>query len=419
MDTKTWYMNPTMQVQLTLMGSEAVKEIFGHWVSPKTIFTGRLGATAFAMFVSFLRERKRAFILSDKVVERHAKTVAEHLHEYGFETRIWNGTVPEPPISLAEGCSREMAKFEPDLIVAVGGGSTMDLAKAAWILYELPGYDLKAVGPLIPLGLRKKALLVAYPTTSGTGSEVTWASILTDDAVSPPMKIEIISMEIVPDFAILLPEFTLGMPPKITAGTGLDALAHAVDAYLSSYDNDISDALAIKSTNLILKFLPRAYRGPNDREARYRMQMAATMAGLAFGNSQAALTHSLGHAVGKVFGIHHGVAVSIFIPYSIQYYSKASDKYVQLAREIGIETRDKVECLEKLVAKFQEFLLSFEVPYALKEHGITEEEWEKNLGVVAKHALEDACTFASPRPTSLTDIKKILGHAYKGEGIDF
>ena len=419
MDTKMWYMDPTMQVQLSTMGGEAVKEVFGHWVSPKIIFTGRVGATAFAVSVSFLRERKRAFILSDKVVERYAKSVAEDLHEYGFETKIWNEAVPEPPISLAEGCSREMAKFEPDLIIAVGGGSAIDLAKAAWILYELPGYDLRAVNPLIPLGLRKKALLVAYPTTSGTGSEVTWASILTDDSVSPPMKIEISSMEIVPDFAILLPEFTLGMPPKITAGTGLDALAHAVDAYLSSYDNDISDALAIKSTNLILKFLPRAHRSPNDREARYRMQMAATMAGLAFGNAQCALTHSLGHAVGKVFGIHHGVVVSIFIPYSIQYYSKASDKYVQLAREIGIETGDKVECLEKLVAKFQEFLLSFEVPYALKEHGITEEEWEKNLDVVAKHALEDACTFASPRPTSLTDVKKILEHAYKGEGIDF
>jgi alcohol dehydrogenase class IV len=269
------------------------------------------------------------------------------------------------------------------------------------------------------MGLRKKALLAAYPTTSGTGSEVTWASILTDDSVTPPVKIALSSAEIVPDFAVLLPEFTVGMPPKITAGTGLDALAHAVDGYLTCYDTDISDALAIKSIELVFKFLPRAYKTPNDMEARYRMQMAATMAGLAFGNSQCALTHSLGHAVGKVFDIHHGVAVGIFIPYSIQYYSRASKKYVQLARKIGIEAKDEAECLQKLVDRFKQFLLSFKVPYALKEHGITKQRWQKNLDVVAKYSSEDVCTPASPRPTSIIDLKKILEYAYEGKDIDF
>lgn len=419
MATKMWYADPVMQTMLPTMGGEAIKEVYGHWFAPRAIFTGRIGATALSMLVAFMRERRKAFILTDTVVERHARSVAKDFQEAGFQTTVWNEAAPEPPVTLAEKCADEMTKFEPDLIIAVGGGSTMDLAKAAWILYELPGYDLKAVSPLLPMGLRKKALLAAYPTTSGTGSEVTWASVLTDDSVTPPVKIALSSAEIVPDFAVLLPEFTVGMPPKITAGTGLDALAHAVDGYLTCYDTDISDALAIKSIELVFKFLPRAYKTPNDMEARYRMQMAATMAGLAFGNSQAALTHSLGHAVGKVFGIHHGVAVGIFIPYSIQYYSRASKKYVQLARKIGIEAKDEAECLQKLVDRFKQFLLSFKVPYALKEHGITKQRWQKNLDVVAKYSSEDVCTPASPRPTSIIDLKKILEYAYEGKDIDF
>lgn len=419
MAAKMWYVEPAMQTGLSTMGGEAFKEIYGHFFSPRMIFTGKIGATALSMLVAFMRERRKAFILSDTVVERHAKSVAKDFQEASFQTMVWNESAPEPPISLVKKCADAMTKFEPDLIVAVGGGSTIDLAKAAWILYELPGYDLRTVSPLIPMGLRKKALLAAYPTTSGTGSEVTWASVLTDDSVTPPMKIEVSSAEIVPDFAVLVPEFTVGMPPKITAGTGLDALAHSVDSYLTSYDTDICDVLAIKSIELVFKFLPRAYKTPDDMEARYRMQLAATIAGLAFGNSQAALTHSLGHAVGKVFSIHHGIAVGIFIPYSIQYYARASKKYVQLAQKIGIEAKDEAECLEKLVDRFKQFLLSFEIPYALKEHGITKERWDKNLAAVAKYASEDACTAASPRPTSIIDIKKMLEYAYEGKDIDF
>jgi len=419
MATKMWYVEPVWQTMLPTMGGEAIKEVYGHWFAPRAIFTGRMGATALSMLVAFMRERRKAFILTDTVVERHARSVAKDFQEASFQTTIWNEAAPEPPVTLAQKCADAMTKFEPDLIVAVGGGSTIDLAKAAWILYELPGYDLKAVNPTIPMGLRKKALLAAYPTTSGTGSEVTWASILTDDSVTPPVKIALSSAEIVPDFAVLVPEFTVGMPPKMTAGTGLDALAHSVDGYLTCYDTDICDALAIKSIELVFKFLPRAYKEPNDTEARYRMQMAATMAGLAFGNSQCALTHALGHAVGKVFGIHHGVAVGIFIPYSIQYYSRASKKYVQLAREIGIEAKDEAECLQKLVDRFKQFLLSFKVPYALKEHGITKERWQKNLADVARYSSEDVCTGASPRPTSIIDIKKMLEYAYEGKDIDF
>lgn len=414
-----WYSEPTMRMMLCTQGSESVKEIFGTWVSPRMIFFGRVGSIGLPGLLTFQCEEKKAFILCDTVVEKHAKTVAQDFEDVGFEIKIWNESAPEPPISLVEKCSEAMTSFEPDLIVAVGGGSTMDLAKAAWVLYEQPGYDLSQVNPMIPLGLRKKAMLAAYPTTSGTGSEVTWASIITDDSVTPHMKMELSSPEIVPDYAALVPEFTVGMPPKITSGTGLDALAHSVDGYLTCYDTDISDAMAIKAIELIFRFLPRAYTTPKDMEARCRMQIAATMAGLAFGNTQCALTHSLGHSVGKTYDLHHGIAVGIFIPYVIQYYSKMSNKYVKLARDMGIEAKDNAECLEKLVSKFKEFLLSFDVPYALKEYGIPREKWEKDLDDIAEYTLGDACTPASPRPTSVIDIKRILEYAYDGKDIDF
>jgi len=419
MGAQMWYADPTMQMVLRTMGSESVKEIFGHWVAPRMIFSGRVGAMALPMILSFICEKQKAFILCDPAVEKHARSVATDFEDAGFETKIWNQSAPEPPVSLVEKCSEAMTNFEPDLIIAVGGGSTIDLAKAAWILYEQPGYDLSQVNPLVPLGLRKKALLAAYPTTSGTGSEVTWASILTDDSVTPPVKMELSSMEIVPDFAVLVPEFAAGMSPRMTAGTGLDALAHAVDGYLTSYDIDISDALATKAIELVFRFLPRAYKAPNDMEARHRMHIAATMAGLAFGNTQCALTHSLGHSVGKVFNMHHGIIVGIFIPYAVQYYSKISTKYVKLARGMDIEAKDKAECLQKLVSKFKEFLLSLDVPYALKEHKITRADWEHHLDDVTRYAFDDVCTAASPRPTSAPEVRKILEYAYEGKDIDF
>lgn len=400
------------------MAGRATQELFGTFFSPH-IFVGELGFKFFGLSAAVFCDNRRAFIVADEAVENHAKEVAEVLEENGFVTKIWKGGVPEPPIKVIEDCSEEMREFEPDLIVGVGGGSTMDLSKMAWILYESPGRDLKEVNPIIPIGLRKKAILAAFPTTAGTGSETTWAAIATDDSVSPPRKIEVSSAEIVPDFAILVPRFTAGMPPELTAGTGLDALAHAFGAYLSSYSNYYTDPLALEAVKLVLKWLPKAYRRPKDMKARYKMQTAATIAGLAFGNSQTALTHSLGHAVGRAFNVHHGVAVGIFIPYCLQYYSKNTKKHVQMARAIGVEVEDEEESLVKLVDKFKRLMDELDVSYVLKDYDINKEEWQGNLDEVAKYAYEDACTPASPRPASEEDLKRILECAYEGKDVDF
>ena len=412
-----WYNESVMRTFLLEVSGDMSKEIFGRFIPPR-IYIGKLGLNLFAATVSMRSEKRKVFIVTDKVVERHAKKIAKTLEGVGLEIQIWNEATPEPPMKLVKRCGEEIEKFGPDLIVAVGGGSAIDLAKAAWILYEIPGTDLKMVNPYVPMGLRKKAILAAFPTTSGTGSETTRASVVTDDSVSPPRKIEIVSEEIVPDYAVLIPEFTAGMPPELTAGTGLDALAHAVDAYLNAMASDFTDPLALKAMDLVLEFLPRAYKNPDDMEARFRMQIAATMAGLAFGNSNVALTHSLGHSVGSVFGIHHGVAVGIFIPYSIQYYSKISDKYVGLARWIGIEAKNEEEYLVKLVEKFKKFMKDLNVSYVLKDY-VAKEKWEENLDDIVKYAFEDAVTPSSPRPPGPEDIKKILEHAYEGKDVDF
>ncbi len=413
-----WYLDDQKRVTYRLMGGSGIKENFGTFSCPD-ILIGEVALKFSGLSASFLCENKRAFIIADEAVVKHAEEVREVLEENGFTSTIWTGGEPEPPLEIIETCGEEMREFEPDLVLGVGGGSTMDLAKMARIQYELPSVDLRDVEPLVPLGLGKKALVAAIPTTAGTGSEVTWAAVGTDESASPPRKVEVTSAEIVPDFAILVPRFTAGMPKPLTAGSGLDALAHSFGAYLSSLANIFTDPLALQGIRMVFDWLPKAYEKPDDMEARHKMLLAATISGLAFGNSQTALTHSLGHAVGKAYGIHHGVAVGLFIPYCLQYYSKVTDKYVDMARYLGIEGEGKEDYLDKLLTKFKDFLDYLDVSIALKDHGIDEDEWEEELDTIAKYAEEDVCTLASPRPTSQEEMKKILEYAYEGKDIDF
>lgn len=413
-----WYLEDQKRITYSLMGGSGIKENFGRFSSPN-ILIGEVALDFAGLMGSVLCEEKRAFITSDGEVVKHAKEVREILEENGFTCTIWTGGEPEPSLETVEACGEDMKEFEPDLIFGIGGGSTIDLAKMARIHYELPNVDIRKVEPLIPLGLGKKSLMGAVPTTAGTGSEVTWAAVGTDKSVSPPRKVEVTSGEIVPDFAILVPRFTSGLPKSLTAGTGLDALAHSFGAYLSTLANVFTDPLALQGVKMVFDWLPKAYDMPDDMEARHKMLVAATISGLAFGNSQTALTHSLGHAVGKAFGIHHGVAVGLFIPYCLQFYSKVTDKYVDMARYLGIEGEDKEDYLEKLLAEFKNLLDYLDVSIALKDYDIDKDEWEEELDTIAKYAEEDACTLASPRPTSQMELKKILEYAYEGKDIDF
>jgi hypothetical protein len=294
----------------------------------------------------------------------------------------------------------------------------MDGAKAAWILYERPDItDLRLVSPLAPLGLRRKAFLVAFPTTSGTGSECTSVAVVTDTQAK--RKVPIASGELLPDIAVLIPDFVTGMPPKLTAGTGLDALAHAVDNVTSVGTNDICDALALRATEMIFKYLPRAYRNGRDREARFRMHVAASMAGIAFGQGGIGLTHALGHTLGKLFGIHHGISVGILIPYCFQFYAPVTDKYLDVCKALDIRAKSKERSLSLLVQKFKAFFKELDVPVDLKGLGITPEALEANMKELVLYSIEDPSAFSSPRPITAEQCEKLFRYAYEGKDIDF
>ncbi len=362
--------------------------------------------------------KKRAFIVTDEYTVNYANRVARVLDGKGFTIQTWDKAKPEPPIETVKECAAVMTQFEPDVIIAVGGGSVMDGAKAAWILYERPDItDLRLVSPLAPLGLRRKAFLVAFPTTSGTGSECTSVAVVTDTQAK--RKVPIASGELLPDIAVLIPDFVTGMPPKLTAGTGLDALAHAVDNVTSVGTNDICDALALRATEMIFKYLPRAYRNGRDREARFRMHVAASMAGIAFGQGGIGLTHALGHTLGKLFGIHHGISVGILIPYCFQFYAPVTDKYLDVCKALDIRAKSKERSLSLLVQKFKAFFKELDVPVDLKGLGITPEALEANMKELVLYSIEDPSAFSSPRPITAEQCERLFRYAYEGKDIDF
>ena len=312
-----------------------------------------------------------------------------------------------------------MTAFEPDVIIAVGGGSVIDGAKAAWILYERPDItDLGTqVSPLTLLGLRKKAFLVAVPTTSGTGSECTPVAVLHDTATQ--RKVPIANADLLPDVAILVPEFTVSMPPKLTAGTGLDVLAHAMDAVATPAANEFTDAMSLMAIKMVFQYLPRAYRNGKDREARYRMIMAASAAGIGFGQNSAALTHSFGHSIGSMFKVHHGLAVGMFIPYAFQYYREVSDRYLEICHALRIEGATPDESFSNLIRAIRDLFHELDVPLSFKELGISAEELDRQMETLVLYAMEDIDTVFTPRPMTPAQCEKIFRYAYDGRDIDF
>ncbi|AFH42218.1 iron-containing alcohol dehydrogenase [Fervidicoccus fontis] len=407
-----WYLyKPVVRQYLQFAYSPEGRTLITTFISPR-IFMGLAATPMFASSVSSALKKKRAFIVTDPYIKPMAFGVGRVLQSFGFNTTVWDKVVPEPPISTLKPCAQAMEQFDADLIVAVGGGSAIDTSKVAWALYERPDIDFKLINPMAPLGLRNKALFAAIPTTSGTGSEATSAAVITDESYSPPRKFSVVHPELVPDFAVLDPSFVVGLPPKLTLGTALDAFAHAVDSYLTHSSFEMTDFLAIGAIKLIMRWLPRVLSHSDDIEARLKIHEAATMAGLAFSNGGIALTHSLGHSLGKVFSIHHGFAVGVFIPYVIGFYAEVSDKYTELAKELGVNE----EPLQKaLVLKFLDFFKQVKAPLTLKDLGVDEAKLREKLDVLAEYAYEDICTPMSPRPISIEEVKELFLNALKGE----
>jgi alcohol dehydrogenase class IV len=382
---------------------------------PRTVVAGE-GA------LDYLKEvkGKRALIVTDKVIHKLGffEKVASYLKEAGLEVKVFDEVEPEPSIETIMKGAEFARKYGPDWLIGLGGGSCMDAAKAIWVPYANPDIEVAEINPFTNFEVRKKARLICIPTTSGTGAEATWAAIITD--TKEERKMELPCREIVSDVIILDPDIPKSMPPSLVADTGLDALTHGIEAYVSQWRNDFSDALAMKAIQIVFKYLPRAYRNPGDKEAKEKMHNAATMAGIAFGNSQVGVAHAMGHSLGAIFKVPHGRTVDLFLPYSIEYSAReAIERYADISRAIGIEARKDEEAVEKLVEAVRRLNREMKEPDSIKELGISREDFEKRLDDLVTRAANSSCTFMNPRVPDVKDTRKLFLYAFEGKKVDF
>jgi alcohol dehydrogenase class IV len=419
-----WFEDPGIKSLLPLATAAGIRGLSSVFNTPMMIYGANVFSEAPGLgpgTIDHLNNKslsKKAFIVTDEFGKRFADKVEKFLLAWGYETECWAKVEPEAPVENVKECAAAMTAYEPGLIMAVGGGSVMDAAKGGWVMYERPDLeDLMMFNPLAPLGLRKKAVLAAVPTTAGTGSECTGAAVLHDH--SADRKIPIASAELMPDFAILAPEFTMSMPPSLTLGTGLDVLAHAADAVTCIAAGEMTDAMGVTAIEMAFKYLPRAIANGRDREARLRMLLAASIAGISFGNAGASLTHSFGHSLGSIFNIHHGLAVGFFIPFCLQYYSKYTDANEKIARILGVPGKNRQENTDNAVAKFRLLFKELNVPFSLKEMGVSEEKMKGDMERLVLYTREDIDSIFSPRPMTEEQCEKIWHYTYHGKDIDF
>jgi alcohol dehydrogenase class IV len=364
----------------------------------------------------------RAAIITDANLVRLGlvERVCQALAPTGMETMIFDRVEPEPSLETVRAGAAELLRFAPQWIIALGGGSVIDAAKAMWILYERPDIEPEAINPIEPLGLRARARLAAIPTTTGTGSEATWAIVLTDTAER--RKLGLGSREALPDLAILDPEIVAGLPARLTADTGLDALTHAVEGFTSTFHNDFSDGVCLQAARLVFDYLPVCVRGEASLEERGHLQNAATLAGMGFGNSMAALAHGLGHALGGAFHTPHGRAVSLFLPYTIEYCLRGepgSTRYAPLAHFLGLPAGSEAEAGAALVAAVRRLQAEVGQPLTLAQLGITPADLERELELLVSNALNDTQTVMATRVPEDADLRRLFRAALNGAEVDF
>lgn len=344
--------------------------------------------------------------------------VLENLKNTGMQIEVFDQVLPDPDLETVKKGAQQMLDFQPDWIVAVGGGSVIDAAKGMWVLYVRPDVQPDAINPIETYGLRQKARLVAIPTTSGTGAEVTWAVVLSDH--ESRRKLGLGSREVVPDIAIIDPQLIKGLPPKISADTGLDALTHAIEGFTSTYHNDFSDGLCLQAAKMVFEHLAKAYHG--DIISKEKMHYAATIAGLGFGNSMAALAHGLGHALGAVFRVPHGRAVALFLPYTIEYcanLSESGNRYEELAHFLGFSAENEREAAFVLAAKIRDLERQINQPLCIADLGIEKTALDNEIEQLIENALNDTQTIMSTRIPDENDLRLLFQYAYDGKNIDF
>ena len=363
---------------------------------------------------------ERAFIVTDPTILKlgFVDMVKEHLHAAGMQVAVFAEVEPDPSLQTVRRGAEVMRDFAPDWIVGLGGGSSMDAAKAMWILYERPDLEPAEINPFVPLGLRQKARLITVPTTSGTGAEVTWAIVLTDPVEQRKMGLG--NRENAADIAVVDPVMAAGMPPQLTADTGLDALTHAVEGFTCTWHTDLTDGLCLQAARIVLQYLPRAVEDGSDMEARERMHNAATCAGLGFGNSMASIAHAMGHVVGAVFHVPHGRAVGLFLPYTIEFVAReAPDRFAELAWALGLIEAGGEPGARALAQGLRDLIRRIGNPTSLAEAGVERAAFEAQLDKLVDDAFNDTQIVTVARSPSYDELRQLFLHAYEGREVDF
>ncbi|ELS00748.1 alcohol dehydrogenase, class IV [Xenococcus sp. PCC 7305] len=417
--------------------SERRENMLWFRVPPKVFF--KYGCLPVAL--RDLAGKKRAFVITDKSLFDLGmiKEVTDVLEEMNIEHQVFYDVQPDPNLSTIEMGLARVNSFNPDVIIAFGGGSPMDAAKVIWLMYEHPEVEFdgiatrfmdirKRVYELPALG--KKAQMVAIPTTSGTGSEVTPFAVVTDDRTG--IKYPLADYALTPNMAIVDPELVLHMPKSLTAFGGVDALTHALEAYVSVLATDFTSGLSLEAIALLIKYLPRAYNlGANDPEAREKVHYAATIAGMAFANAFLGICHSMAHKLGSTFHIPHGLANALMITHVIRYnatdapfkqaifpqyeYPHAKERYAEIADYLHLGGHTAEEKVEKLIEAINNLKIAVDIPLTIKEvfQG-TEQEFFDQVEELAEQAFDDQCTGSNPRYPLIKDLQELYTVAYHG-----
>lgn len=389
-------------------------------------------------YLEKMADTNRVMIVTDRMMVQlgYVDKLIYHLRKRTNPVMIevFSDVEPDPSVETVLNGANVMRQFKPDTIIALGGGSAMDAAKGMWLFYENPEVDFddlrlrfmdirKRVFKFPKLG--RQAKLVAIPTTSGTGSEVTSFAVVTDKVNN--VKYPLADYELTPDIAIIDPNFVMTVPKSVTADTGVDVLTHAIEAYVSVMATDYTDALAIKAIEMVFEYLPRAYKDGSDREAREKMHNASCMAGMAFANAFLGINHSLAHKLGSEFHIPHGRANAVLLPYVIRYNATkptkfsafpkyksfvADKKYAEIAKYVGLKANTTEEGVNNLIDAVNKLLTELNIPKTIAECGVSEKDFMSSVDKLALDAFDDQCTPANPRYPLVSELKDIYLTAF-------
>jgi acetaldehyde dehydrogenase / alcohol dehydrogenase len=417
--------------------SERRENMLWFRVPPKVYF--RDGCLSFAL--KELRDRHRAFIVTDKPLFDLGITdqVTPVLDSMGIAHQIFYDVEPDPSLATVQKGLEQINLFQPDLMIAIGGGSPMDAAKVMWLMYEQPNIEFEGVATRF-MDIRKrvyeipqigqKAYMVAIPTTSGTGSEVTPFAVVTDKRTD--IKYPLADYALTPNMAIVDPQLVMHLPKKLTAYGGLDALTHAIEAYVSVFASEFTNGLALEAIRLLVKYLPAAYQeGANNPKAREKVHYAATIAGMAFANAFLGICHSLAHKLGSTFHVPHGLANALLISHVIRYnatdvpfkqaifpqykYPNAKWRYACIADYLRLGGTTDDEKVENLIAAIEDLKRKLDIPQTLKETlSTSEQQFYEQVETMADLAFDDQCTGANPRYPLIRDLKELYVLAYRG-----